>query len=179
MTTGAHADFKIPFEDKYFDRVYCESVICFQPLTTVKKIITEVHRVLKDNGIFAANEAVWKNNTPAELIDDVNLNAERDFGLRPASEEHLYLEDWKKIFNDSCLEVLKCDNIGSFKDSITKPFKYNILLSNIFTLFSKLKIIINPVLLKDFIFYKKIMKTHRKDMPILDAIIFVLKKNVE
>jgi cyclopropane fatty-acyl-phospholipid synthase-like methyltransferase len=166
----------LPFSDGRFDRVFTESALCFQDLQTARSLLKEIHRVLKEHGIFAANEAIWKDGVSAEKINEINRNAERDFGLRPSSPEPLYLKDWLNIFQENGFDVLSYDLI--LKRGYTDNAKLNlrIFLSKLFSLCTKSKILLNPALLKEHFRYKKVIKKHERDTPVLEGRIFVMRK---
>lgn len=166
-----------PFPNYCFDRVYTESALCFQEFNNVKQILSEIHRVLKEGGIYAANEAIWIKGTSAGLISKITEDAERDFGLAPSSNEALFLDDWIEIFRNNGFEIVSSDKVDSGSRQV-KATRLNtrIIRSKIFTLLSKSKLIYNYRLLREYFFYKRMLKNHRQDRPVLEAHVFVLRK---
>ncbi len=166
-----------PFPDEYFDRIYTESALCFHEPATLKKILTGIHRLLKQDGIYAANEAIWKNNATAEIIRNITGDAERDFGLRPSSKQPMYLNDWKKLFNEYGFDVISCDELSSQKSKIEATNNFKIILSGIYTSFTKAKTIVKPSAFKEYLEYKRILKNHSMKEPVLEGRLFVMKKS--
>lgn len=52
VKTKRHDMSSIPFQDNYFDAVICTGVLPHGKIKKIRKTIKEVHRVLKNNGIF-------------------------------------------------------------------------------------------------------------------------------
>ena len=80
---------KLPFENNYFDTVVAWEVIEHIPKNTEKKMFNEVHRVLKENGIFylstPSSAVLSKYLDPAFwLIGHRHYNIQElvDFGMR-------------------------------------------------------------------------------------------------
>jgi ubiquinone/menaquinone biosynthesis C-methylase UbiE len=168
---------EFPFPNDCFDRVYTESALCFHELARVKQMLGEIHRVLKKGSIYAANEAIWIKGISPELIKQITEDAERDFGLRPSSNEALFLHDWMEIFKNNGFEIISTDKVDSRSPKVkASRLTTKIIRSKIFTLLCKSKLIFSFRLLKEYFFFKRILKSHHQETPVLEARIFFLRK---
>jgi SAM-dependent methyltransferase len=86
----------LPFRDGVFDRVYSESVIGVQSIADIRRVFSEVHRVLRPGGIFVVNDGVWKDRVPATTVQRINQECIEHFGLRQATDEPWASEDWTR-----------------------------------------------------------------------------------
>lgn len=164
-----------PFPDSSFDRVYTESVLCFQDLTIVDNLLNEINRVLKPGGIYSANEAIWVSGVAKEIISSITEKAIKDFGLVPATADICYYDNWIKKFNEKGFDTVSAEKISP---SQGHPARTNskIIISNLFNLIYKSKIIFFPSLLREFIRYKRLIKSYARNEPALEARLFILKK---
>lgn len=80
---------RYPFENNSFDKIYAESVIGFQDRSGMKTILSEVKRLLKKDGVFILNDALWKPGIPDNLVTQITKQAFKDFGLAHASPSNI------------------------------------------------------------------------------------------
>jgi ubiquinone/menaquinone biosynthesis C-methylase UbiE len=57
----------LPFKDRIFDAVICESVVAFS--TDKQKVVREYARVTKPGGYVGMNEVTWVETPPPELVE--------------------------------------------------------------------------------------------------------------
>ena len=100
-----------PLESNSFDVVFCESVIALQNTNELEEILQEIHRVLKNKGVFILNESLWKTSTSIVLANKINNRVREKFGMIQASSI-AYPNKWKKIFSEK-----------GFKHKLFKPLK--------------------------------------------------------
>lgn len=108
---------KLPFKDKSFDVVYSHLALHYFDFKTTKKIFQEIHRVLKDDGIFAALfntiDDPEINNKNFKKIED-NYYQEGE-GLKKRYFSVNSLNDFTK----NLFEPVIADNKGkTYKDNI-------------------------------------------------------------
>lgn len=165
-----------PFESNRFDIVYLESALCFHDFSTVTNILKEAHRVMKQGATFAALETVWLNNVFPEKVSIINSNSERDFGLRPASNDVLSLEGWLDLFQKHGFDIISYDiatpQIANLKYSVN----YKLIKSKLLTLRKKTIKIFNPVYIKEYLNYRKVLKNHKTSERTMETRLFLLRK---
>lgn len=168
----------LPFENETFDRVYTESALCFHDQPDANFLLNEIFRVLKHGGKYIANEAIWKDGVSLEAIRQVNDNALANFGLGPSTGHFFFLEDWKKQFAKTGFECISSELIEDLHSGAVrmKGFRFSELASDIYSFISKLKVLFNPFLLKEFIHYKNLIKNQSLKTQILEARLLVLSK---
>ena len=96
---------KYPFENNSFDKIYAESVIGFQDRPGMEFIFSEIRRVLKPNGIFILNDALWKQGVPDSIVNKITREAFKDFGLAHASPSNIDVDGLTKIAEGCGLKV--------------------------------------------------------------------------
>ncbi len=88
---------KYPFENNSFDKIYAESVIGFQDKPGMEFIFSEIRRLIKPNGIFILNDALWKQGVPDSIVNKITEQAYKDFGLAHASPSNIDIDGLIKI----------------------------------------------------------------------------------
>lgn len=96
---------KYPFENNSFDKIYAESVIGFQDKPGMEFIFSEIRRLIKPNGIFILNDALWKQGVPDSIVNRITEQAYKDFGLAHASPSNIDINGLTKIARGYGLEV--------------------------------------------------------------------------
>ncbi len=171
----------LPFLDQKFDRVYTESVLGFQDVSSAKIMLSEIFRVLKTGGLYVANEAIWKMSTPEEKVFSINRFCEADFGLRQASECAWYVEDWLKLMRSIGFKIVSADRIEDkrSKDHVMhiKRLLWRLFVSNMLTKYYQLKSFFIPALIFQRGRYRKRLKVHRSYGKYIEARMFVLIKS--
>lgn len=108
---------KYPFENNSFSKIYAESVLGFQDKAGMEFIFSEVKRLLKPNGIFIINDALWKPGIPDNIVYKITTQAYKDFGLAHASPSNI---DMKKLTSIAESKGLK------FVDQVNLAEQFNI-----------------------------------------------------
>jgi len=83
----------LPFKDRVFNAVICESVVAFPK--DKQKVINEYVRVTKSGGYVGMNEATWVETPPPELVEYMS----RALG----QAEFLNPDDWKDLLEEAGL----------------------------------------------------------------------------
>ncbi len=78
----------IPFQDNFFDVVFCTNAL--DHVTNPSKALSEIHRVLRKNGLFVLTIEIFKENIKRDLAHPHSMT-EKDV-------ERLWQEKFKKIF---------------------------------------------------------------------------------
>ncbi|UCE11517.1 MAG: class I SAM-dependent methyltransferase [Candidatus Thorarchaeota archaeon] len=86
----------LPFDDEEFDIVLFESVLT--AIEDKRTAMKEAYRVVKPGGLIAANETVFNESAPQELIDLLDEY--------PSINGHLTPESLRDLFESSGLDVL-------------------------------------------------------------------------
>lgn len=141
-------DHTFPFEDQFFDAVYCESVLAIVPDERIPDIFSEIYRVLKPGGRFCCNESLWLNTVPPETIRSINRQCLDAFGIVQASGRYPYPDDWAALGRAAGFHVQKIQSLEHLP-----PFKAQFpsrkqLLSILFSRFGWLKGRLHPRLIK-------------------------------
>lgn len=123
---------RYPFENNSFDKIYAESVIGFQDRNGMGTILSEVKRLLKKDGIFILNDALWKPGISDNLVNEITKQAFKDFGLAHASPSNIDFDKLKCIAENQGLKVIeKIDiaqyfNVSKIKSNQTETTKLNL-----------------------------------------------------
>lgn len=147
----------IPFDDNFFDKVYVESVLAIQETSDLKQLLNEFHRILKPEGILVMNETIWLRSTTSTEIDEINNLCKKEFGINQSNGTFPYLEDWKKLLNDSNFETQLTLKIDEQLDS--NSLKSFICPTDIFTWIGQFKSKFKPRLRKEYKNYQQKMKS--------------------
>lgn len=166
-----------PFESGCYDRAYAESVIGFQDENGVKNLLGEAKRVLKEGGLFALNDAIWKKNASFKDIARINKSCIEDFGLTQASVQPWYIDDWHRVFTEAGFEIISDDLLGNLINNKTKRNNYVMFKSSLVSNFFHAKRIINPSLRKKHTKYKELLQKHSGDGNYIESRLFILKKS--
>ncbi len=95
---------KYPFENNSFDKIYAESVLGFQDKPGMEFIFSEIRRLIKPDGIFILNDALWKKGVPDSIVNSITRQAYKDFGLAHASPSNI---DFDKLVGIADSQGLK------------------------------------------------------------------------
>jgi SAM-dependent methyltransferase len=165
-----------PFESNSFDIIYLESALCFHDLPAVLNLLNESHRILKPGAVFAALETIWLSDVKREKANQINSDAERDFGLRPSSNEVLHLENWLGLFKKHGFEIISSFIAVPEKAEVRSLLNYRLFRSKLFTFNTKAKKIFDPVHLKEYLNYRKISKGQKPSGRTMETRLFLIKK---
>jgi len=152
-------DKSIPFESNFFDKIYVESVLAIQEDEQLHKMIAELNRVLKPNGILCINELVWMSETKQQDVDFINDFTKEKFGIILANGKYKSIENWISLLERYSFTVDKVHNIDTLSEIGNKfPKTFSEFLSNLFSLKGKIKGKFSPKLIKQWSNYENEMK---------------------
>ncbi|RPI16270.1 MAG: class I SAM-dependent methyltransferase [Ignavibacteriae bacterium] len=106
---------RVPFTDNYFDKAYSESVIGFQDINNFNFMLHEIYRILKKDGVFIANEALWKENVNDDVIRKYSVISEKYFGLSHASSSNLNLSYFIETAKSAGFEICETIDLSKIK----------------------------------------------------------------
>jgi cyclopropane fatty-acyl-phospholipid synthase-like methyltransferase len=173
----------LPFEDATYERAYTESVLGFQDASSARRMLSEIYRVLKPGGIFAANEAIWKVGVQDDLAAQLNRNETVDFGLGQASEQAWSVDDWLGVMREAGFEIVSADKLNELAGYIasqdgrraTPSLVVSALLTNVY----RLKGYLDPRLVIQDARYRRLLRMHSSDGEHIEGRLFVLRKPEE
>lgn len=161
---------KLPFENNSFDKIYTESVLGFQQKQVLEFITVELYRVLKPDGIFVVNEALWRENVTDETVKEIYDETEKDFGLSQASSDNINLKSFLTVCEEAGFKLVKQINLNEL-DSESSPSKSK--SSEKFGNNKKIKSLFSVFYLTDEINFKKKLNRHKNDGACIES--FLLK----
>jgi ubiquinone/menaquinone biosynthesis C-methylase UbiE len=165
-----------PFPNNFFDTVYSESVLGFQDNDDLNLLTAEIKRVLKTNGMFAANDAVWKKGLNPEMVAKINIECLKDFGMRPASQDYWDFEDWEKFYTRNGFDVLSS---GLIHDKDNDKDKVQVQVQDNGNEKKSGWDLINPFTFLEDVNYRSKIRKHRNDKEYVEARLFLLRKKQE
>lgn len=101
----------LPYPPDFFDAVYCESVLAIMPADVLENSLAEIFRVLKPGGVFMFNESIWRDETPPEIILEINRECQKCFGIPQASEQFPYVHDWTNLCTSKGFQTPEMDRL--------------------------------------------------------------------
>lgn len=158
----------LPFRDRTFDRAYAESSLGMQSNSGIKSFLAEAFRVLKPGGLFVANEAIWKPQVDQTTVTTVNRLSERDFGLRPASEDAWTTEHWLGEIRGAGFRDVAWSELTA-RNCRPRPGAF------IVKCLQRLRIMSSPARRADRA-YRRLIDRHRAIGALLEARLFVARK---
>lgn len=136
---------KLPFEDRFFDKIFVESVLAMQPGEQLGFAVGEIARLLKPGGQLVMNETLWLETASQADIDRFNRLCEEKFGVIQANGRYPYIGDWIELLQKHGLRV---DTWRSLDDPDTEtgvaPGGWAPRLSALFTFLGRLKVRLWP-----------------------------------
>lgn len=164
------------FSDDSFDIVYAESVLAILTDGDLINMMKEVKRVLKPNGIFLSNDAIWKIGVPKEVINKVNTRTLKDFGLIQSSAKLIGSKEWADFlisFGFKSCKIIEINQLANNDNRLVNPLER---ASHNFTQKKRRNSFLNPAQLFREIYYKIMLSLfHKNDGNNLENIIFILK----
>jgi ubiquinone/menaquinone biosynthesis C-methylase UbiE len=88
---------KLPFKDRVFDAVICESVVAFPK--NKQKVVSEYARVTKSGGYVGMNELTWIKTPPPEMVEYLSHALEQAKFLSP--------DGWKGLMKNAGLRNIR------------------------------------------------------------------------
>ncbi len=127
--------FPYPFESCFFDLIYLESVLSILSVEEIKKILSEILRLLKPNGLFVLNESIWLDALSNQEKQELALKSIQLLGIPMAHQTLFTVQDWHHLFRNSGFEVIKTQPVNPS----LKMYKHTIKdrISNIFNLYQR------------------------------------------
>jgi Cyclopropane fatty acid synthase and related methyltransferases len=173
----ADASVGLPLENECYEAVYAESVLGIHSPEAATAILSEVFRVLKPNGRFVLNDAVWKQGTTPQTIASICQEGMTDFGLHVASSGGWSVSEWTACMQRAGFVVKSCellDNIAIPRSTARNSVPDT--LSKLLTMFYRLKGRITPRLIRERRRYRKALLKHGGEDRYIEARLFVLVK---
>src|SRR5918911_5098628 len=99
----------LPLRSGLYDVVYTESVLGIQSPDAARAMLSEIYRVLKAGGLYAANEAIWKSGVTQQVAHSINAACLAGFGLRQASDRAWGASDWIGIMEEAGFERVSAE----------------------------------------------------------------------
>jgi len=165
-----------PFPNNFFDIVYSESVLGFQDNDDLNLLTAEIKRVLKPDGRFAANDAVWKKGLNPEMVSKINIECLKDFGMRHASQDYWDFEDWERFYARNGFDVLSS---GLIHDKVKVQVQVQNQVQDNGNEKKSGWDLINPFTFLEDVSYRSKIRKHRNDKEYVEARLFLLKKKQE
>lgn len=145
----------LPFDDHFFDAVYCESVLAIVPDNSLPEMFREIHRVLKPGGRFCCNESLWLKTVAPETIREINQKCLEAFGIVQASSTYPLPEDWGNLGASVGFHLQKIQSLENIPKRNARFLTRKQLLSTLFSRLGWLKARLHPRLNRDRQAWKK------------------------
>jgi ubiquinone/menaquinone biosynthesis C-methylase UbiE len=132
-------DLRCPFPDRFFDIVYCESVLAILPDEDLEKMWAEIFRLLRPGGSLFFNESLWRPGVTAEKIEKINTQCLAWFGIPQASATYPYPSNWQKLAESHGFRLLESVSLEAARDRSNRGFDFRLIKSSVFSFMGKLK----------------------------------------
>lgn len=170
----------LPFPNGWFDKIFAESVIGFQDTIVIQKMLGEIQRVLKPNGLFVANEAVWRAHIDPQVVAEINRTCEADFGLRQATDQAWDIDDWQEAIEAAGFHIHSVNLIGEHLTGLAgfdrKMVVKEPLASRLLTRLFQVRSYLSPRLVAQHVSYRKRLRKHKEDGNFIEDRLFILQK---
>ena len=122
----------LPYDDDSFDCILCMSVISHTDTEGIKKVISELYRVLRKNGecyLTLTSKDTWgyKENWPS-----VDENTKLMMVEGPEYKVPHFYADYelaKKLFSDfEIIDIRQVENFYEHEDKVNKSYHYHLLI---------------------------------------------------
>ena len=165
---------KLPFEDRFFDKVYVESVLGMQGGEDLARAIAEIHRVLKPGGRLVFNETIWLESTTAAEIEQFNRQCLAVFNVIQANGRYPYVGDWVNLLQNNHIQVQSIQSLEQIdeNDGIS-PQGLPMILSTLFTWWGRLKARLHPSYRKVFADYEAAGRQFYGDKKYMEGVLVV------
>ncbi|MBS1637439.1 MAG: methyltransferase domain-containing protein [Bacteroidetes bacterium] len=165
-------DGKLPFADHSFDVVFAESVLGIMDETLLPVLLKEISRVLTPTGMFASNDAIWKDQVSEHDIKKINAACLHDFGIIQSLSSPANLQQWQTTFTEAGFFVKKIIEVPPVKSLKNKQY------NGFFQYYKKLMRGINIIAcFREFRYNKALKNNHQHDYAYLSSYIFVLQNH--
>lgn len=167
---------QLEFKNNSFDIIFAESVLGLLSDKDLRTVMKEVKRILKPNGIFISNDAIWKPTVTKKVIEAINFRGINDFGLIQSSFELVSKNEWKRFFSAMGFTNYEIIEINSLKKEAVTTFNSMEKKSLTFTRNQKFYSIFNPIQqLREIQYRIKLRFFHKQDAENLEHYIFVMQ----
>ncbi len=164
---------KFPFENNFFDKVYIESVLGILEVDDLNFVLTEIARILKPSGKIVFNETIWLSTTSLETIEWMNRNALADFGIKQASSDFPYANNWKELLHRHGFMVERVVPLNEIiTQRKTQGVSFTIFRSDLFSYLGKMKGCFNSKLRRDWKKFQKIIEMNNKQEQTMEGWLF-------
>lgn len=167
---------RLNFDNHVFDVVYAESVLGILSQAQLVKTLQEVKRVLKPNGVFITNDAIWKREVNLKTAKKINQKTMQHFGLIQSNAQLIGTKQWENLFALQGFKVLQKVNINTLPNA--KGYANHNLenLSDNFSQKAKKAGYFKPIRLFNQLVYGIYLKLfHKHDRLHLENYLFILK----
>jgi SAM-dependent methyltransferase len=167
---------QLNFKDHSFDVVFAESVLGILSHQSLLKTIQEIKRVLKPNGVFISNDAIWQAGISMGEVNTINARALKDFGMIQSSSRLIGRNEWERFLVSFGFVSCKIVEIDKLEKNVKDELNLMEMSSQDFTRKQKRYASFNPVQLCKEVWYKiKLSLFHKNDGDYLDYLIFILQ----
>jgi SAM-dependent methyltransferase len=170
----------LPFPDQAFDKVFSESVLGFQDVAVVRKMLHEIQRVLRGGGLYVANEAIWRPGVDSQIVEEINHSCEADFGLRQATDRGWSISDWLEAMQACELNVRSADLLearpliaGGGQRKLSPQGSPG---SRFFNRFHLLRRYLDPEMLAQLLRYRRLLRSHLGDGQYIEGRLLIMEK---
>ena len=125
---------ELPYDDNSMDSILCRNVISHTDTEGIKKVISEIERVLKKGGecyLTLASKSTWGYKQDWPMVDDntkLCMNEGPEYKV-----PHFYADYYliKELFKD--FEIVKLEHIGEFfeKEELHEMYHYHLLIKKV------------------------------------------------
>lgn len=109
-------EFKFPYNDQYFDKIFTFSVYTHMMINEIQHYLTEMNRVLKDDGAIFSTFFLYDDQDEASILENKSFHfGVKKEGYRLMSDHTksgniaIYIDNLKKMANQAGLEVVKIE----------------------------------------------------------------------
>ena len=164
----------LPLKDGFFDRVYVESVLAIQEGEELRRVLKEIHRILKPGGTLVMNETIWLDSTPQVGAKEINGKCKKAFGIIQANSTFPHLRDWKLLLEDCGLSLESSLKVSHITRENTNTLRNRRrFLSRLFTAYGKAKSRISPSLQREWrIYQSQIRQIIPPDAALMEGVLF-------
>jgi ubiquinone/menaquinone biosynthesis C-methylase UbiE len=166
---------KLDFESNYFDVVFCESVLAIQSLEEVDVLLSEIFRVLRKDGMFLANESIWKVDTKDTVITKINDLMLSKLNLIQSGPKN-NKSNWESLLIKNKFNIEKFNLLSTYNEMQTFENNKNYIKSLKYTLQKKRLSLLNPVHIFQFLYVKTVEKRFKSLGNFIESFIIVCKK---
>jgi ubiquinone/menaquinone biosynthesis C-methylase UbiE len=171
---------RLPFVEQAFDKVYSESVLGFQEVELVVKMLREIQRVLRPGGLYVANEAIWKAQLDQQVVAEINRSCEADFGLRQSTDQAWSITQWLDAIQAAGFRVRSANLLGVHLKTVEQKAEHSGEYTTVtlwrFLWSYRVCPLLDPRMILGHLRYRRLLRDHTQDGRYLEERLFVLEK---